>query len=248
MVDLAAYVALQKRPSGRPVMRQRWRSLLFLHYSAGPDEIQALLPAGLTIDTFPDASGIEKAWIGLVPFRMEGVTPVGVPEIPGIHAFPETNVRTYVHRNGKEPGVWFFSLEASNAIACRVARRLFHLPYHEAKMTVEENGSLVRYRSTRRRQGLKCNVDCQVGQSHASPEPGSLEFFLVERYLLYSARNGALSTGRVHHRPYEVSSASAVVLRDDLVRGAGIKAGQVEHVLFSKSVDVDVFRLTRLTS
>ena len=36
--------------------------------------------------------------------------------MPGISAFPELNVRTYVTLGGK-PGVWFLSLDAANRLA-----------------------------------------------------------------------------------------------------------------------------------
>ena len=39
-----------------------------------------------------------------------------VPALPGLSAFPEINVRTYVTLAGK-PGVYFFSLDAANALA-----------------------------------------------------------------------------------------------------------------------------------
>ena len=78
-------------------MFHEWRDLLFLHFATEPEPIQALLPPGLTLDTFPDEMGRERAWVGLVPFRMQGVRLRGLPPLPGTHAFPETNVRTYVH-------------------------------------------------------------------------------------------------------------------------------------------------------
>ncbi len=68
------------------------------------------IPSPLEIDTW---NGL--AWIGAVPFRMEGIRPCGpLPALP--LCIPETNLRTYVHFDGV-PGVWFFSLEASRLIA-----------------------------------------------------------------------------------------------------------------------------------
>ncbi len=228
-------------------MTQRWRSLLFVHFAVEPLEIQKLLPEGLTIDTFSDESGKEMAWVGVVPFRMEGVTPKGIPEIPGIHAFPETNVRTYVHRDGKEPGVWFFSLEAANGLACKVARRFFHLPYHEARMSVEEQGSTVTYQSQRRKSGYVCNAHCEFGDDLPAPLPGSFEFFLVERYLLYSHHQGRLFTGRVFHLPYPIKSVNRVAVDQNLTDAAGIPGQNFQSVLFSRGVDVEVFPLKPLT-
>ena len=245
MVPLSTYESERQRPLGRPVMRQRWRALLFLHFSTAPEEIQAQLPTGLTVDTYPDAQGIERAWVGLIPFRMEGVTPVGVPEIPGMHAFPETNVRTYVHREGKQPGVWFFSLEAANALACRVARRFFRLPYHEARMSVDESIAMVRYQSVRRSGGQVCNVECRLGAELELPKPGSLDFFLLERYLLYAYRAGELYTGRVHHSAYPTKEVTWFDYHEELLEAAGITPRPFDHAVFSPGVDVEVFGLKR---
>ena len=224
-------------------MHQRWRALLFLHFPVETDEIQRLLPPGLTVDTYPDSTGKKMAWVGLVPFRMEGVTLRGIPEIPRIHAFPETNVRTYVHQEGRCPGVWFFSLDAANTLACRVARRFYHLPYHEAHMSVVETPGAAAYRSTRRSDAAVCNVDCTIGDALPPPKPGSLEFFLVERYLLYSLRENDLFTGRVFHKPYPIQAAQANVLGESLIEAAGIEKHPFVHTLFSSGVDVEVFPL-----
>jgi uncharacterized protein YqjF (DUF2071 family) len=82
-----------------------------------------LIPGGLELDLFGG-----HACVGAVPFTMEGVSPHLVPDVPGLHRFPELNLRTYAKDGGK-PSVWFFSLDAGQRLAVRVARRFFHLPY-----------------------------------------------------------------------------------------------------------------------
>jgi uncharacterized protein YqjF (DUF2071 family) len=248
VVAIDEYLALRKRPEGPPAMYQRWRDLTFLHFSTEPEEIQALLPDGLMVDTFPNERGEEMAWVGLVPFRMEGVRHRRSPEIPGCHAFPETNVRTYVHRDGKSPGVWFFSLDASNATACLVARRTFNLPYFPARMSVQRSESAACYKSSRwRKPGAAADrtvalqVAMELGTKLALPSPGTLAFFLVERYLLYAEKLGRLYTGQVNHVPYPVREAQIVQAEENLVAAAGIHHREWEHVLFSEGVDVEVF-------
>lgn len=227
-------------------MIHHWRALTFLHYSCAPAEIQRQLPDGLTVDTFPDSSGNERAWVGLVPFRMENVRPVAMPGLPGCTAFAETNVRTYVHRDGRDPGVWFFSLDAANFAACRWARLFYGLPYFEAVMAVREGGSTVSYRSRRlRAMAPAVNLTCELGEELPAATPGTLEFFLVERYLLYALRRGRLHTGQVHHPPYPLRAATVQEGTESLVQAAHLTPRSWEHVLYSPGVDVEVFRLQR---
>ncbi|MGV3613935.1 MAG: YqjF family protein [Fimbriimonas sp.] len=239
MLDLAHYEALRQAPASPVVMYQRWRELTFLHFPCDPAEVQATLPDGLTVDTFPAPDGREAAWVGLVPFRMEAVRPRLLPSVPGLSAFPETNVRTYVHREGREPGVWFYSLDAANAPACALARLTFGLPYHHAAMTVD--GAPIRYVSRRLSDGSGHEIDVTPGADLGPATPGTLEYFLIERYRLYSMLRGRLVTGRVHHEPYPLRGVSAVGVRETLVAAAGLRPRPFVHHLFSPGVDVRIF-------
>ena len=114
----------------KPVMRQRWERLTFLHWSYDPDVVQRLLPGGLTVDTFGGA-----AWVGLVPFFMRVHTP-GDRGAPWVSDFCETNVRTYaVDREGRA-GIWFLSLDAARLGAVAVARASYQLPYYWSSMRI----------------------------------------------------------------------------------------------------------------
>src|SRR5687768_11916775 len=103
-------------PDEPVVMLQTWRHLGFFHWEVPARELQALLPQKLTVDTYEG-----KAFVGLVPFTLTGVRPVLVPPLPWLSSFHEINLRTYVHQQGKEPGVWFFSLDASSPLAVAAA-------------------------------------------------------------------------------------------------------------------------------
>ena len=111
------------------VMAQTWEDLVFLHWPMDPDDLRARLPRGLSLDTYRG-----DAWVSITPFVVTGLRPRGIPAVPGLSSFAETNVRTYVTRDGK-PGVWFFSLDASSRLAVTAARALYHLPYHHAEFT-----------------------------------------------------------------------------------------------------------------
>ncbi len=125
-------LAPTRRPARRAVMRQGWQELMFLHWALPPASIRPLITGELELDLFEG-----MAYVGLVAFTMTGVRPVGLPAVPGLSNFHETNVRTYVHHRGRDPGVWFFSLDAANSVAVRLARGLFHLPYHRSRMFLE---------------------------------------------------------------------------------------------------------------
>lgn len=216
------------RPSGRTAQRQRWAHLLFLHWAVAPERLRPLLPPGLTLDTFEG-----RAYVGLVPFTMTGVRPVWAPPLRPLSDFHETNVRTYVHREGRDPGVWFFSLDAANAIAVRIARALWRLPYHYARMRLEQKpveiaegtGPTIDYETERLWPGplpARCAVRyTPVGPVTPAPAE-TLEHFLAERYILYAYKEGRMYRGQVHHPPYPLQRAVVHSLDESMVAAAGI--------------------------
>ncbi|QDT13937.1 YqjF family protein [Alienimonas californiensis] len=247
------------RPAGRPVGYQSWRDLAFLHWRVEPDVVRNTLPAGLELDTYDGA-----AWIGLVPFLMTGVRPAWAPAVPGVSTFPETNVRTYVtctNADGvREPGVLFYSLDAAKWLAVAIARTAWRLPYYRAAMAVTRDGDKTIYESRRlwpgpRGAGGRIEV-AAIGPA-AAAEPGTLEHFLAERYLLFApgrGRNGRgrILRGQVHHAPYPLRPARVDRCEDSLVAaagfaglsGSGLNAGRPpDHALFSDGVDVEIFPL-----
>ncbi len=202
-------------------MRQTWHDLLFAHWSIRPAELRAHIPPGLSIDLFEGT-----AWIGVVPFHMSGVTLRGVPALPGVSAFPELNVRTYVTA-GNNPGVWFFSLDAASTLAVAAARTFFNLPYFRASMRVQVMNDAVDYdsRRTGARDGL-AELSAQYAPVGArfQASPGSLEYFLTERYCLYgTTRRHRLFRLDIEHPPWQLHRAEAVFRRNTMAAAAGIE-------------------------
>lgn len=231
----------------RVVMHNRWTDLLFLHWRFDPAEIQATLPPGLIVDTF---DGL--AWVGVVPFGMERIRPVYLPSVPGISWFLEMNLRKYVYdeRTGI-PGVWFFSLDASQWLACKVARRFFHLPYFYAKMTRRrEQDGWILYQSQMGHEPLSKIYYQPSSDPLRKVEPGTLEFFLLERYVLFSwdARQKQLWLGRVHHTPYEFTEVKVGQQEcGSLFQRADLKAPQTEaeSCLYAPFVQTLIFPLRK---
>jgi len=236
-------IAATRRPAQAPVMFQRWRDLLFLHWAVDPETIADTLPPGLSVDLHDG-----KAWIGLVPFFMRGVRPRRLPAVGSLSNFLEMNVRTYVHDDSGRPGVWFYSLDANQPIAVRLARGLFHLPYFHADMSASTADGLIDYHCARRgRSETPSRFLYAGGDPLPRPEPGSLEFFLVERYFLFAwkERSKTLAAGQVHHEPYPVRSARCETFSTTALSQAGFPVGErpPDHALFSPGVEVDVFPL-----
>ncbi len=229
---------------------QSWKDLAFLHWRVPVEQLQRLIPDGLRIEEF-DGSG----WLGVVPFRMAKVRPWWSPAVPGISWFLETNVRTYVVDGRGVSGVWFFSLDANNRLAVFIARTFWHLPYKRARLGIndrmtsgaEGTTTTIEYKGQRLEEPqaayrIQIQPDLSVPAQTASP--GTLDHFLLERYLLFAGRNSdAMSTGQVHHTPYQFFPVRSCQVSQSLTTamGAAVDAQSApDHVVFSKGVDVRV--------
>ncbi len=225
-------------------MAQQWNDLLFAHWPIPEAELRAVVPAALPIDTFDG-----YAWIGVVPFHMSGVRLRWLPELSSVSAFPELNVRTYTTLDGK-PGVYFFSLDAANHLAVAGARLSFRLPYFYAEMSVR-TGEVIEYESRRAdrssppaRFAGRYRPRGEVFRS----EPGSLAYWLTERYCLYTGdRRGRVYRAEILHDQWPLQPAEADIVRNTMTRPVGIELPDTKPVLhFSERVNVVVWPPRRI--
>jgi uncharacterized protein len=242
-------LAVRERPTSKAaLMYQNWRNLLFLHWEYGVEAIQRTLPEGLRVDTFGG-----KAYIGVVPFFMQDVHPRFFPTIPGLSDFQELNVRTYVYDDRGIPGIWFYSLDANQWLAVQAARMLFYLPYFYAKMQRELNSETGEISYFSRRSGVEPSLRTHfryrpvLRYATERAEPETLEFFLVERYVLfaYSDSSKRLFSARVHHDPYPLVKVEADHSDKNMfsLDGLATPTGSYDHAIMSPGVDVEVFGL-----
>ena len=240
-------VAPTRRPPGRLQGFQRWDRLLFSHWEVPAEELRPRVHPRLSLDEFEG-----RTFVGLVAFTMKGVRPYRwLPPFPTARDFGEINLRTYVHLDGAEPGVWFFSLDAASSLVVRAARALWGLPYHRSDIAIHDRDPEVLFECQRRWPGPPAGewrAELEIGGALPQPSPGSLEFFLSERYQFYApASAGRLRRARVHHAPYELFSARTRVVGDALLQAAGIGAlGRRTPDFWSPGVDVDVYPLETL--
>jgi uncharacterized protein len=233
-------------PDAPWIMRQTWHDLLFAHWPVDAALLRPRVPSGFEID-FHEG----QAWLGVVPFRMSNVAPRALPALPWISAFPELNVRTYVRADGR-PGVYFFSLDASNPLAVGVARTLAHLPYFTAEMTIEERAGWIHYASRRKSAGTPPAELVARYRPIGPPEPpadGTLEYFLTERYCLFT-RDPSFHAYRldIHHPPWPLQPAEAEIQANTMAGAAGIRLPSRAPLLhFARRQDMVAWNLRALS-
>lgn len=225
-------------------MRHKWRSLCFYHRPVPPEIVQKLLPAGLKVQTFPDDTGQPQAWIGFVPFRMQNIRFAGFPSVPGTDRFPESNLRTYVESADGAPGVWFFTLDVNHAIAIQLARRRYGLNYLRADIEFHDDGNHWKFSGHRRGSSASYRAEILLADSETRvAEPGSFEFWVAERYRLFSVKKGRLFTGRVYHAPYRCIPAASYSVTESYSQAVGLPPGDYVHAMASPGANVEVFPL-----
>jgi uncharacterized protein len=225
-----------------------WRDLLFMHWRVRIDQLRPFVPPGLEIETF-DGS----AWLGIVPFEMRATRARGLPPIPGISRFPELNVRTYVQGSSGRPGVWFFSLDASQPLAVWTARKIYRLAYMNARMRIAPADTRwVRYESIRTgpweellygetmARGVEFRAEYGPKGEIFVPRPGTLESFVTDRYCLYawSVRRRRLYRGEIHHDPWPLQAAEAAVEVNTMPRQLGLELDQPAMLHYVREMKV----------
>ncbi|WP_375416454.1 YqjF family protein [uncultured Hymenobacter sp.] len=227
-----------------PLMRQTWRNLLFAHWPVPAALLRPYLPARLEVDTFEG-----QAWVGVVPFTMSGIRPLGLPAVPGLSRLHELNVRTYATLDGA-PGVWFLSLDATNALGVWAARTFFHLPYLYANISFGNTETGRRMEARRTHQGAApatFRAEWTPGTFLPPSRPGTLAYFLTERYRLFTAgpdlaqglRGHDLWQGRLWHAPWRLRAAELHTWESTLLESHGLPTPAGPPLLYAAdAVDV----------
>jgi uncharacterized protein YqjF (DUF2071 family) len=232
-------------PPGRWRMAQRWNDLLFAHWPVPASSLAHLIPEGLQVDTFQGT-----AWLGIMPFWMDRIRVRNMPPIPGGRGFPDLSLRTYVQeeRTGTL-GVVCLSLDSSNLLAGAAGRAFYRLPYHWAEMHLKQRTEREFSFFSRRRFSPRPVVFKALyrglGPSRRLAESGagSLEYFLMERYFLFSANQaGQPIRANLHHASWDLEEAEAEIEQNDLAEAVGIRLPEQAPVLhYSRQMAVYVW-------
>lgn len=239
-------LSIRERPMNRtPISRQTWGKLLFMHWRLPVETLRRVVPQELTIDTYEG-----EAWIAVVPFTIWGMRASFLPVLPGLSAMHELNVRTYVHYKGT-PGIYFFSLDAANALAVLGARTFFLVPYFTAEMSLEQHGRRIDYHSRRTHPHApraEFDASWEFGDLLKESQPDSLEYFLTERYCFYTVnRSGAVYRCRVKHPAWKLRAASLLSCKSSMIEAHNLPTPAGDPLLhYSEELTVDVWTLERL--
>jgi uncharacterized protein len=250
-IDGAVLSAPETEKNDRPrlhgswFMLQRWHNVLFAHWRVPAEWVSRLLPKGITLDTFGG-----DAWVSAIPFYMSDVRLRWMPPIPTAHAFAELNVRTYVTHGGVA-GIWFLSLDAESTLAVLGARFGAALPYYRAAMDVRLGFHSVEYRSDRL-LARQCPAQFDMTYTPRGLRPevvaGSLDYFLVERYALFSGDRDRLWRMDIDHPRWQLYDADAVIRHNTVLSAAGLHGVTGEPLLhFAPVQDVHFWRPIRVS-
>jgi hypothetical protein len=220
----------------RALLTQSWLDLAFLHWAVAPDLVQPLLPA----DTRPDVID-GHTYVGLIAFRMHRIGWMGLPGLPWLGSFPETNVRLYSVDAAGRRAVVFRSLDASRLLPVLTARAGFRLPYVWSRMAVRRAGDVIEYTSRRHRPGdpsTASRIKIRIGEPVARPSAD--EHFMTARWGLHCAPLGRTLYLPNEHPRWPLFRAELLELRENLVAAAGLPApaGPPDSVLYSPGVPV----------
>lgn len=220
-------------------MQQTWIDLLFAHWPLKPEVLRPLVPTVLPLDTFDG-----QCWVAVTPFHMTGVRGRWMPSLPGFSRFPELNVRTYVIHGGK-PGVYFFSLDAGSRMAVWVARFTYHLAYFYAHMGVAHQDGWVQYQSVRNRSAEFRGKYRPIAPVQLRAR-GTLEYWLTERYCLYTVVGNSVFRAEIHHAQWPLQDAEAEISENTIAAAAGIKLPEIPPLVhFSKELRVLIWPLKK---
>ncbi len=209
-------------------MTQTWNDLLFAHWRVDPDIIRNKIPSCLDIDTYEGIS-----WVGIIPFELTHLRARFLPPMPFAQSFPELNLRTYVTHKWK-PGVYFFSLDVEDHLAVFGARTFFHLPYFYAQMVVVKKREQIQYYS-KRKDSKGPEVEFKASY-YPTSEPflskkGTLDYWLTERYRLYTTYKNQLYYEDIHHKPWLLQNAEAIIHRNTIATPHKIALPQTKPLL-----------------
>lgn len=121
---------------------------------------------------------------------------------------------------------------------------MYHLPYFHAGMTIRSAGQTYEYSSRRLQQPQPAEFHARYCPISAprQREKGSLEYFLTERYCLYTVHRRTVRRAYIHHLPWQLQDAEAEIEINSMAQASGIELPATKPLLhFSRLLEVLVW-------
>ncbi len=172
--------------------------------------------------------------------------PPYIPPIPGLNSAHELNVRTYVHYD-RVPGVWFFSLDCDSAAAVLGARTFLPPALLQCRYRSRQQEDHHRlFTQSHGRSAADFDATWKIGETIPFSHPGSLEFFLTERYCLYSKDAGQLYRSRIYHQPWPLQKARTLSLDSSMIESQGLPTPKGDPLLhYCEELRVEIWPLEK---
>ncbi|MBI1880661.1 MAG: DUF2071 domain-containing protein, partial [Chloroflexi bacterium] len=212
-------IAGQNEPRSRLpwLMALNEEHVLFMHWPIPAEHLRPLVPTQMELDTYDG-----QAWLSLIPLRMGSLHLRWLPPIPGTSTIIQVGLRTYIHVN-HEPAIYYLTQYADNDLYIWVARYLFQLPYHKARMTFSPQQAGFHFECHEPASGAEFVASYRPVGQPSPATPGSLEHFLLERYTLFSqSPAGKLYRGVVGHAPWPVQQIEVDIERNTIPSVMGL--------------------------
>ncbi len=197
------------------MLQAKWMSVLFLHYEVEPARLQAEVPFRLDLRE-------GKAYVSVVAFSQErlrfafgGEMTNWVGHWFANHEF--LNVRTYV-RHENEAGIFFLAEWVPKQVAIWLGPPLFGLPYRFGRIKYKHGEQLMRGHVQGGGSGFSYQAERDSAQCFTPSETGSLDEFLLERYVAFTEWRGLRRRFRVSHEPWPQARLEATVEDESLLR------------------------------
>jgi uncharacterized protein YqjF (DUF2071 family) len=219
--------------------------LLFVSWPVPIEQLRPLVASSLELDLHNG-----QAWITIEMLETAMVRLRHLPAPPLPLTGYEMNVRTYVKCNG-ERGIHFLSMDCPGYLGTTFAKWRFHLPMHEADVTVSLNGDNYHAESVRIEDSAsppKFAYSGRLGGPPARPAAGTLETFLLNQTVLFTTdSDGGVFRAVVDHRPHVVQPIAGVIEINTLVPALGLTvADDATSVLYSPGDDSLAWRMARV--
>lgn len=196
----------------RPFFRADWDDVAFVHFAIEPGLLQPRVPFELDC-----REGM--AYLSLVAFTQRNLRPIAGGRIAAaiarpVATHPFLNVRTYVREKGIA-GIHFLCEWIPNRLAALIGPPLYGLPYRLGQLRYEywRDAGIARHQVNAAGDSIEFDAQFDPSAPAEIVRRGSLDEFLLERYVAFTQCRGRRMCFQVGHAPWEQRRA-AVTFND----------------------------------